>query len=184
MIGTDRARLGDRVSERWSTLPPRLRRTAIGALLLVLIAAWSGYYAATRPPAPAAPPAPWPFQSTRFHYLGLTSQPTPDKPYFGMRIAITVIRGPTVRIDRLAPDFAQLKITTNPPLPAGFTAGGTRNVELRMTVSRCSGLPLDGRLPYLNVTLRNTRAIETQAWIPGGDYAEDLSASLHAVCDP
>ncbi|MFC7216632.1 hypothetical protein ACFQLX_00370 [Streptomyces polyrhachis] len=183
MIGSDTPRFGDRLGARWSALPPRRRRTLLAALVLALLAAFAGQYAASRP-EPLPPPAPpWPFQSTQFRYLGLTSQPADPARDFAMRIAVTVIKGPQVRIERLAADFPQLKITAEPSLPTGFTAGRTRTLTLRMSVADCSGLPLDGGLPFINVTLSNERGREEQSWIPGGHYARDLSAGLHALCD-
>ncbi|KDN86241.1 hypothetical protein KCH_20580 [Kitasatospora cheerisanensis KCTC 2395] len=45
------------------------------------------------------------------------------------------------------------------------------------------GGPADAGLPFLDVTLRNTRAMETASQILGDSYARDLSAALHSTCD-
>ncbi|MDR3032085.1 MAG: Tat pathway signal sequence domain protein, partial [Kitasatospora sp.] len=52
-----------------------------------------------------------------------------------------------------------------------------------LKVTDCSGAPADATLPFLDVTLRNTRAMETVSQILGDAYARDLSAALHSACD-
>ncbi|MCX4880074.1 hypothetical protein [Streptomyces sp. NBC_00847] len=62
-------------------------------------------------------------------------------------------------------------------------AGTTHRITVRITVTDCGGLPLNVNLPFLDVTLRNTHAIQHYSFIFGGSYSHDLSDLLHAACD-
>ncbi|WP_128377760.1 hypothetical protein [Streptomyces cavernae] len=57
-------------------------------------------------------------------------------------------------------------------------------ISVRITVATCAGLPLNADLPFLDVTLRNMRAIQRHTFIFSGTFARDLSRLLHTACDP
>jgi hypothetical protein len=65
-------------------------------------------------------------------------------------------------------------VTVTPERPVLLT------VEYRVT--DCAGAPPDAGMPFLDVTLRNTRAIQTISQILGPRYARDLSERLHSAC--
>lgn len=62
--------------------------------------------------------------------------------------------------------------------------GRPRRITVEITVSDCSDLPLNADLPFLDVTLRNMRAIQRHSFIFGGTFSRDLSELLHTACDP
>jgi hypothetical protein len=51
-----------------------------------------------------------------------------------------------------------------------------------MRVTDCGKAPENPGLPFLDVTLRNTRAIEAHSFILGEHYARDLSDALQVAC--
>jgi hypothetical protein len=50
-------------------------------------------------------------------------------------------------------------------------------------VRDCRGVPREVVLAFLDVTLRNTRAIQQQSYIIGGDYPGDLFTALRTSCE-
>jgi hypothetical protein len=51
-----------------------------------------------------------------------------------------------------------------------------------MHVTECGKVPRNAGLPFLDVTLRNTSAIEAHSFILGTVYARDLSHALQVAC--
>jgi hypothetical protein len=44
-------------------------------------------------------------------------------------------------------------------------------------------VPEEAGLPFLDVTLRNTRAMQVQSFILGPRYAQALSSAVRVACD-
>ncbi len=182
VIGADAPRLTD----RWRGLPPRVRRAALGTAALAAAAAG---VIVLLPPQQSTPPGtltpmPWPANVTTFRYTGLaaTFDSTPASGLF--RFAVTVHSGPpvTVRVTGAAFDGLTARIT--PTETFTISAGTTRRLTVQISVVDCEGLPLDAGMPFLDVTLRNTRAIQHHSFIFGGAYPDDLSELLHVACGP
>ncbi|MFF7131592.1 MULTISPECIES: hypothetical protein [unclassified Streptomyces] len=189
VIGTDGPRLTDRWGARWRGMSPRGRRAALGAGAIALLAAGVLVpltHSEDRPPEPEPTPAPWPANVTAWRYLGSAGLPeTPGAhPTSGrFRFAVDVHSGPPVTLQVTGAAFPGL---TAHALPEAFTvhAGTTRRVTVEISVSDCSGLPLNADLPFLDVTLRNTRAIQHHSFIFGRAYSDDLFRLLRGACAP
>ncbi|MER7562626.1 hypothetical protein ABTZ93_06610 [Streptomyces sp. NPDC097941] len=187
VIGADQARLTDRWAARWERLSPRARRTALGTAALTLLAAGillprvlADEHRAELPDTPA----PWPANVTTWRYLGPAGLPQPSGTHptsARFRFAVDVHSGPPVTLQVTGAAFPGL---TAHALPAAFTVhpGTTRRVTVEISVSDCSGLPLNADLPFLDVTLRNTRAIQHHSFIFGRAYSHDLFRLLRAAC--
>jgi hypothetical protein len=75
-----------------------------------------------------------------------------------------------------------MSVTSTPRVPFTTTAGTSRKVVITMHVSQCRKVPWNAGLPFLDVTLRNTRAIEVHSFILGQRYAQHLSEALQVAC--
>ncbi|MFJ5306040.1 hypothetical protein [Streptomyces sp. NPDC088350] len=178
VIGGDAPRLTD----RWHTLSPRARRTALAAGA-VAVAATGAVLLPPRTRADPAPPLPWPANVTEWRYIGLAQ--TTDSPtttgFF--RFAVTVDSGPPVTVRVIGAAFDGLTAQAVPEPVFTVRVGATHRVTVQISVSDCSGLPLNADLAFLDVTLRNTRAIQHHSFIFGSNYSKDLSQLLHRACD-
>lgn len=129
-------------------------------------------------------PVPWPANVTAWRYLGPAGLPETSgaHPTSGrFRFAVDVHSGPPVTLQVTGAAFTGL---TAHALPDAFTvhAGTTRRVTVEISVNDCSGLPLNADLPFLDVTLRNTRAIQHHSFIFGRAYSHDLFELLRSAC--
>ncbi|MFJ8778873.1 hypothetical protein [Streptomyces sp. NPDC102476] len=187
VIGTDEARLTDRWTSRWEKLSPRARQAALGTAAFTLLAAGvllPRLLADEHRTAVPDTPVPWPANVTAWRYLGPAGlpEPTGTHPTSGLfRFAVDVRSGPPVTLRVTGAAFTGL---TAHALPETFTAhaGTTRRVTVEISVSDCSGLPLNAALPFLDVTLRNTRAIQHHSFIFGRAYSHDLFKLLRGAC--
>ncbi|MFJ3421237.1 MULTISPECIES: hypothetical protein [unclassified Streptomyces] len=180
VIGGDSPRLTD----RWHTLPQRTRRTA----LAVIAAGAAAVGAVLLPPvhddrqSDPTPPVPWPANVTAWRYVGLAqTTDTPTTTGF-FRFAVTVDSGPSVAVRVIGAAFDGLSAEAVPEPDFTVHAGSTHRVTVEISVSDCSGLPLNADLAFLDVTLRNTRAIQHHSFIFGSAYSNDLSELLHRAC--
>ncbi|NEB01560.1 hypothetical protein [Streptomyces sp. SID13726] len=189
VIGADGPRLADRWSARWDRMSPRARTaTLVSTAIGLLAAAVLVPRALTEDPRPepAVTPVPWPANVTAWRYLGPAGIPTPPgAPATSgrFRFAVDVHSGPPVTLKVTGAAFTGL---TAHALPDAFTvhAGTTRRVTVEISVSDCADLPLNADLPFLDVTLRNTRAIQHHSFIFGAAYSHDLSELLRGACVP
>jgi len=180
VVGSDAPRLSD----RWTRLPAHTRRAVLGTAaacaltggLLLLPAPRS-----TAPPEPDLPP--WPANVTEFAYRGVAHRATAASPVGAFRFEVTVRLGPPVTVYGIQAGFTGLRTRTAPDPSITVHAGTTRRITLEISVSDCSGLPLNPDLPFLDVTLRNARAIQHHSFIFSGAYSRDLSDLLHRACD-
>lgn len=125
---------------------------------------------------------PWPLSVTELTYTGLRRPPDPRTRTFTFRLRALLDAGPPTTLTRLAQPYDGLTMSTSPATPLTLKAGKPRTLTLLVAVRHCTGLPQGVELPFLNVTLRNTRGTQNPSYILGAAYAQDLSASLHTLC--
>lgn len=180
IIGGDPPRLTD----RWHALSPRARRAALAAGAIGVAAAGVLLLPPTRTPDRAEPPepVPWPANVTEWRYLGLAQTVNSPTTSGFFRFAVTVDSGPPVTLRVTGAEFTGLTAHATPEESFTVHAGATRRITVQVSVSGCSDLPLKADLPFLDVTLRNTRAIQHHSFIFGSAYSEDLSELLHGAC--
>ncbi|MDX6347693.1 MAG: hypothetical protein QOF84_2483 [Streptomyces sp.] len=179
VIGSDAPRL----YERWAALPLRRRRTIAALAAATALGTVIGYGCANRR-EPAAPPlAPYPAQATQVTYQGPGTQPPDSVTHtFTLRFAVTVTEGPPVTVQKIVESSGSTNTVTAPTLPFTVAAGRTAQVVLLFQVRDCRALPHEGVLAFLDVTLRNTRAIQKESYIIGGNYPGDLFTALRSSC--
>jgi hypothetical protein len=137
-----------------------------------------------RLPDPPEPLPPWPAQAVLVSYQGPAPGADPSDSVFRMRIRFSVIGGPPVTVTALSEDYSGIRLVAVPAPPFQVRQGQARTVDLGIGVTDCGVAPRGLSLPFLNVTLRNTRAIQTESEILGDRYAHDLSVALLRQCHP
>ncbi|MDX3530084.1 Tat pathway signal sequence domain protein [Streptomyces sp. ID05-39B] len=163
----------------------RHRRAVLGALTAVLLLTAGGLLWATRPQdrQQAAPEPPFPSQVVDVGYLGPLPVPPGTRPRtFALELLLSVESGPPVTTTRLAQPYAGIVLTSAPRAPFRTAAGSARKIVITMHVADCGNVPADAGLPFLDVTLRNARAIQDHSFILGSRYAQDLSQALQVAC--
>ncbi|MCX5370644.1 Tat pathway signal sequence domain protein [Streptomyces sp. NBC_00015] len=161
------------------------RRAASAVLAAAVLLAGGGYLYATRPhdAEQAAPAPPFPSQVVDVSYLGEVAVPPGARPRtFAVAIVFGVESGPPVTVTRLAQPYLGLSLTSAPRAPFRTKAGSARKVVITMRVTECGKVPKNVGLPFVDVTLRNARAIQVHSFILGTRYAHDLSAALQVAC--
>ncbi|MEU3618160.1 Tat pathway signal sequence domain protein [Streptomyces sp. NPDC006872] len=161
------------------------RRAVLAALAAALLLAGGGYLYATRPhdAEPAAPAPPFPSQTVDVSYLGEIAVPPGTRPRtFAFEVLLSVDSGPPVTLTRLAQPYAGLTLTSAPSAPFRTEEGAARKIVVTMHVTECGKAPRNVGLPFLDVTLRNARAIQDHSFILGPRYAHDLSEALQVAC--
>ncbi|MFG2174689.1 Tat pathway signal sequence domain protein [Streptomyces niveus] len=162
-------------------VPARHRRKAVLAAVATLTAGLFAYAANAPEPPPAAPP-PWPSQVVGFAYAG--ASPKGDHTgAFTFDITISTDPGRRVTVDAITQPSAALAVSTQPPAPFTVPAGKSRQVLVTVYVLDCGSVPRNAGLPFLDVTLRNERAVQKQSRILGGGYPEDLGAAVRKACN-
>ncbi|MFJ5556166.1 Tat pathway signal sequence domain protein [Streptomyces sp. NPDC093250] len=161
----------------------RHRRAALGTLLTSAVLAGSGYLYLTRP-RPQPPPEPThPSKVTAVDYLKPQATDVGTDPRrFSFDVAMSLESGPPVTVTRISQPYAGLSVTSSPRTPFRTKAGATRRITITMQVTECGKVPRNAGLPFLDVTLRNTRALEAHSFILGSRYAQDLSQALQVAC--
>ncbi|WKX08272.1 hypothetical protein [Streptomyces sp. NL15-2K] len=197
IIGVDAPRLADRLTawftgrlaNQWTGPPPRARKAALTAgvvatAVCVLLLAPTGTSDRADPPPR---PTPWPANVTAWRYLGPTeplTAPTTDTKSGHFRFAVTITGGPPVTLTVTGTAFPGLDAHATPEPDFTVNAGTTRRITVEISVSDCTDLPLNADLPFLDVTLRNTRAIQRHSFTFGGAFSQDFSELLHGACEP
>ena len=178
-----------RLSSWWRGLAQPLRHgllaaaalAAVGALALAL--ATAGDAPRHRPQAQQTRgPVPWPAQITEVQYAGMAPGNDPRSNQFAFLLSVVDQDSGSVTIHHIAQPYAGLYVTTEDPLPIGVPPGETRIVRVLAEVRDCSRIPARDQLPFIDVTLSNLRAIQTQSEILGGSYGDDLSRELDERC--
>ncbi|GEC04129.1 hypothetical protein SSP24_17840 [Streptomyces spinoverrucosus] len=167
--------------ERAARFRTRHRRAVLATTSATALAAVGAYLYVTRPEAPPPPAPPPPSQTVRVTYLGpLGAEATPTG--FRFTVAVTAHSGPQVTVTRISQPYEGLSLTANPHPPFRTRTGIPHKIEITMKVTDCGKVPRNAGLPFLDVTLRNTRAIEAHSFILGERYAQDLSDALQVAC--
>lgn len=168
---------------RVGELYARHRRAALATATATILLACGTYLYATRPQPPAPPDPPYPSQVTDLHYLSGEATPKGAGPHsFSFGVELSVLAGPPVTVTRVSQPYAGMSVTSTPKAPFRTSAGTSRKVVITMRVSQCRKVPWNAGLPFLDVTLRNTRAIEVHSFILGQRYAQHLSEALQVAC--
>ncbi|MFG3087542.1 Tat pathway signal sequence domain protein [Streptomyces antibioticus] len=161
------------------------RRPVLAGTAAAVLLAGGGYLYATRPHAPqqAAPAAPFPSQVVDVTYLGGHAVPPGTRPRtFAFEVLIGVESGPPVTVTRVSQPYAALSLTSAPRAPFRTESGSARTIVITLHVTECGNVPENAGLPFLDVTLRNARAIQVHSFILGRRYAQDLSQALQVAC--
>ncbi|MFE0730468.1 Tat pathway signal sequence domain protein [Streptomyces antibioticus] len=161
------------------------RRPLLAGAAAAVLLAGGGYLHATRPHAPqqAAPAAPFPSQVVDVTYLGGHAVPPGTRPRtFAFEVLIGVESGPPVTVTRVSQPYAALSLTSAPRAPFRTESGSARTIVITLHVTECGNVPKNAGLPFLDVTLRNARAIQVHSFILGRRYAQDLSQALQVAC--
>ncbi|WP_405887663.1 Tat pathway signal sequence domain protein [Streptomyces sp. NBC_01136] len=175
--------LSDPPRGRLAQLYARHHRAALTATATAALLAAGGYLFATRPQKPPPPPAPYPSQVVDVTYRGPATPPgTAPRGSFSFALELSVQSGPPVTTTRITQPYASVSLTWHPHPPLRTRAGSPRKITITMHVTECAKVPENAGLPFLDVTLRNTRAIQVHSFILGDRYAHDLSQALHVAC--
>ncbi|WP_432169923.1 Tat pathway signal sequence domain protein [Streptomyces sp. 1222.5] len=165
------------------------RRLTLRLAALAVLLAGGGYLYGTRPrqapPAPTPQPsgAPYPAQVVDVTYLEDLPTAAGAPPHsFRFGVLVGVDSGPPVTVTRVTQPYAGLTLTTDPVAPFRTRAGSARMITITMHVTECGKVPMDAGMPFLDVTLRNTRAIQNHSFILGPRYAQHLSQALKVAC--
>ena len=178
-----------RLSGWWCGLARPLRRGLLAAAVLAAVGALSLALATVgdaprhRPqPQQTRGPVPWPAQITDVRYAGMAPGNDPRSSRFAFLLSFVDRDADAVTIHHIDQPYAGLYVTTEDPLPISVPPGETRIVRVLADVRDCSGTPARDELPFVDVTLSNLRAIQTQSEILGGSYADDLSREIDERC--
>lgn len=168
---------------RLTRLYGRHRRPVLAALTAAAVLAAGVLLHLTRPRQPPPPEPPFPPQVTTITYLKPQARGSDtDNRSFTFHVEIAVESGPPVTLVRLSQPYAGLSVNSSPPTPFRTVAGSPRKIAITLRVTECGELPENVGLPFLDVTLRNTRAIRPHSFILGPRYTQDLSAALQVAC--
>ncbi|GAA1420900.1 hypothetical protein GCM10009601_20210 [Streptomyces thermospinosisporus] len=176
-------------ARHWPRLGPPARafarhhRATLASLTAAAVLAGAGYLYATRPERPAPAPPPYPSQVTALTYLNpQVRTPGTEKRSFRFDALLSVESGPPVTVIRISQPYAGLSVISSPRTPFRTKAGSPHKITITLRVTECGKAPRGAGLPFLDVTLRNTRAIQTHSFILGSRYAQDLSGALQVAC--
>jgi hypothetical protein len=162
---------------------PTRRRTTLALAVTAAVLAGGGYLYATRPHDPPPPEVPYPAQTVALAFLDDRPTPPGAPPRsFSFAVRMSVLDGPPVTVSRMSQPYAGLSLNETPRAPFRTKARSPREITITMHVTDCGRVPKDAGLPFLDVTLRNTRAIQVQSFILGPRYAQHLSHALKVAC--
>lgn len=170
---------------RYTRAYARHRRAVLPVAAAAVVLAGGGYLYTTRPElAPrheAAPP--YPSQAVGLAYLGRVTPPTgAPRTSFGFEVELRVLSGPPVTVERMTQPYAGLSLRTEPHTPVRIGTDQPRRITVTIRVTACGKAPENPGLPFLDVTLRNKRAMQAHSFMLGERYAQDLSDALQVAC--
>ncbi|MEY9966424.1 hypothetical protein ABIA33_004489 [Streptacidiphilus sp. MAP12-16] len=167
----------------WRGLGVRRRRWTLlvtGTVVLVLLGALVAYehHRVTI----AAPPPPWPAQITKVDYSGVGPPPDASGRRFTLLLTFTDSGDHNVTITQIAQSYRGMVVSVQPAMPIVLYPGKPQVVRLAVDVQNCLNAPLHDDLPFIDVTLSNPRAIQTQSEILGDSYTADVDRLLTRAC--
>ncbi|MFG2677997.1 Tat pathway signal sequence domain protein [Streptomyces sp. NPDC048392] len=176
---TRRPRPRGRLARRYG----RHRRAVLASAGALVVLAGGGYLYASRPEPPPAPPPPYPSQAVDLVYVApVTGAPGTRTGGFRFAVLLSVRSGPPVTVTRLTQPYDGLSVTSSPAAPFQTESHSARKIILTLRVTECEKAPRNPGFPFLDVTLRNARAIQGHSFILGTRYAQDLSQALELAC--
>ncbi|MFF5186295.1 Tat pathway signal sequence domain protein [Streptomyces sp. NPDC000345] len=161
------------------------RRAVLATVTAVGLLAGGGLLYATRPHGreQATPRPPFPAQVVDVSYLGGHTVPPGAPPHtLAFEVLLNVESGPPVTVTRVSQPYAGVSLTSDPRAPFRTGAGSARKIVIALHVTECGKVPENAGLPFIDVTLRNARAIQVRSFILGPRYARDLSQALQVAC--
>ncbi|MDX3645012.1 Tat pathway signal sequence domain protein [Streptomyces sp. MB09-02B] len=173
---------------RYTQAYARHRRAVLAGAATVVALAGGGYLYATRPtsappPEPTPRETPYPSQAIVVSYLGPAAHSgRAPRGRFEFEVRLSVRYGPPITVERMTQPYEGLSLRTDPRTPLRIGTKDARKILVTMRVTECGKAPEGAGLPFLDVTLRNTRAIEAHSFILGERYAQDLSDALRVAC--
>ncbi|MEU6675367.1 Tat pathway signal sequence domain protein [Streptomyces sp. NPDC046925] len=162
----------------------RHRRTALALATAAVVGAAGISLYLTRPRPPKPPPPLYPSQTVSVAYGGEMTRPRAGESTFSFTVSLSQSSGPPVSVRRIAQPTTALSVTAAPDTPFTVKTGSPRTARITMHIRECGKVQRNAGLPFLIVTLRNTRAMQIQSFILGSEYAKDLSEALTAACPP
>ncbi|MBZ9643225.1 Tat pathway signal sequence domain protein [Streptomyces sp. PSKA30] len=159
----------------------RHRRAVLAGATAAALVAVCGYLYATRPEPEPPAPVTYPSQVVGVTYLG-PGEATARNGSFAFAVELIARSGPQVTVERISQPYAGLSLASTPRPPFRTETGIHHKITITMKVTDCGKVPRNAGLPFLDVTLRNTRAIEAHSFILGERYAHDLSEALQVAC--
>ncbi|MGV9894844.1 Tat pathway signal sequence domain protein [Streptomyces tendae] len=161
----------------------RHRRTVLASGAVLVVLAGGGYLYASRSQPRPAPPPPYPSQAVDLVYVApATGSPGAMAGTYSFTVLLSVRSGPPVTVTRLTQPYDGLSVTSSPAAPFQTKSHSARKIIVTLRVTECEKAPRNPGLPFLDVTLRNARAIEAHSFILGARYAQDLSRALEVAC--
>ncbi|MGH3325891.1 MAG: hypothetical protein ACRDOV_15920, partial [Streptomyces sp.] len=136
-----------------------------------------------RPPAaePAAKPVPYPAQAARITFTQLTPG-DPERRTF--TVELQAAAASPLEVLGVTQGYEAVDLQLAHRAPVDVAPGSPRKLILRARVTDCDDVPLRARSPFLDVTLRNTRARQDLSVIPGERYARALTHAFRTLCEP
>ncbi|GAA2148091.1 hypothetical protein GCM10009760_39640 [Kitasatospora kazusensis] len=163
--------------------PTRRQWYGLAALLLTAGVLLAAREHAGRPAPEANSPPPYPSQAAAFSYLGPLRDAVPGGREFTLKVRAAATGRVPYAIVAVRQEYRGISTSLDgTALPATVGPGRPAELTLVYRVTDCAAAPRDAGMPLLDVTLRNTRAIQTVSQILGADYARDLSRNLHIIC--
>ncbi|TQK43824.1 hypothetical protein FBY35_5300 [Streptomyces sp. SLBN-118] len=159
----------------------RHRPAVVGGALAGILAAGASYLYMSRPTPPPPPPTPWPSQAVVLAY-GAPARPVTADDSFDFTVTVSTASGPPVTVERITQTSAGLWVSSKPATPFTVSTGKPRKVLVTVHVSECRTVARNAGLPFLDVTLRNARAMQEHSYILGDRYARDLARAVGSAC--
>ncbi|MCF2125035.1 Tat pathway signal sequence domain protein [Strepomyces sp. STD 3.1] len=161
----------------------RHRRAFLTTVTALVLLVGGGCLYAGRTRAPALDPPPYPSQAVTFVYLDAVDRPSGAKGSgFSFAVRLSVRSGPPVTVTRIAQPSAGLSVTSSPAAPFQTKPHSASKIIVTLRVTECDKAPRNLGFPFLDVTLRNARAIQAHSFILGARYARHLSQALQVAC--
>jgi hypothetical protein len=135
------------------------------------------------PSQPSLPPSliPWPSQITDVSYAGIIPQDLSGRR-FVILLQIAVSGPVPVTVGDFGQFHAGIALSPGDDLPLTFAPGTSHIVHVLADVQDCRRVPGRRDLPFIDITLSNSRATQTQGEFLGGSYEEDLSRQITKGC--